>query len=74
MQHMSIETSFRRWRQQQGFTQEEAAEALGLSKSQVANLDAGWDRTRKKPIVPSLAIRSLMTAIAMDEIPQPWPE
>jgi transcriptional regulator with XRE-family HTH domain len=71
---MANETSFNRWRKQVGFTQEEAADALGLSKSQVANLDSGWDRTRKKPITPSLAIRCLMTNIAMDNKPTPWPE
>ena len=72
--HMPNQTSFRNWRDQVGFTQEEAAEALGLSKSQVANLDLGWDRTRKKPLTPSYPIRVLMTAIAMDSVPTAWPE
>ncbi len=71
---MGRETSFRRWRLQMGFTQDEAAEALGVSKSQIANWDAGKDRATGRPSVPGRAIRSLMTAVAMDEIPQPWPE
>lgn len=74
IQHMGTETSFRRWRRQQGFTQDEAAEALGVSKSQVANWDAGRDRATGKPSIPGMAVRSLMTAIAMDDIPQAWPE
>lgn len=71
---MAKQTSFRRWREQLGFTQDEAAEALGISRSQVANLDAGRDRATGKPALPGLALRTLMTAIAMDEVPQPWPE
>lgn len=74
MQHMGIETSFRRWRRQMGFTQDQAAEELSVSKSQVANWDAGKDRSSGRPAMPPVAIRRVMTAIAMDEIPQPWPE
>ncbi|ODT23979.1 MAG: hypothetical protein ABS54_10060 [Hyphomicrobium sp. SCN 65-11] len=71
---MARETSFRRWRKQVGFTQDEAADALGISKSQVANFDAGKDRASGRPATPPLAVRSLMTAIAMGQVPQPWPE
>lgn len=74
IRHMAKQTSFRRWRDQMGFTQDEAAEALGVSKSQVANWDAGRDRSNGKPAIPGMAIRSLMTSVAMDQIPQPWPE
>lgn len=73
---MGTETSFRRWRRQMEFTQEQAAEALGVSKSQVANWDAGVVRgkSRGERATPSLAIRCLMTNIAMDSKPTPWPE
>lgn len=71
---MSKETSFRRWRRQMNFTQDEAAAELGLSKSQVANFDAGVNRANGSPAVPSIAIRRLMTAIAMGQVPQAWPE
>lgn len=71
---MSKETAFRRWRTEVGFTQAEAADALGLSKSQVENLDAGVDRTRGRPSIPSLAVRHLMRAIAEGKQLKPWPE
>nr|WP_174263729.1 XRE family transcriptional regulator [Hyphomicrobium sp. CS1BSMeth3] len=57
-----------------GFTQEEAAEVLGLSTSQIVNLDAGVDRTRGRLSVPSLAVRHLMRAIAEGKQLDPWPE
>jgi transcriptional regulator with XRE-family HTH domain len=71
---MTQETSFHRWRKQQGLTQEEAAAALGVSKSQVANWDTGVNRSRGNPAAPPYAIRCLMTNIAMDSKPTPWPE
>lgn len=71
---MAEETSFSRWRKQQGFTQEDAAAALRVSRSQVANWDKGKDRATGKPVTPSYAIRCLMTNIAMDSKPTPWPE
>ncbi len=70
---MGKETAFRRWRTEMGFTQDEAAEALGLSKSQIINLDAGIDRTRGRASIPSLAVRHLMRAIAEGKLLEPWP-
>lgn len=70
---MSKETEFRRWRRQLGFTQAEAADALGLSKSQIENLDQGIDRTRGRPAIPSLAVRHLMREIADGLRIEPWP-
>lgn len=57
-----------------GFTHDQAAEALGLSQSQIRNLDAGIDRTRGRTSVPSLAVRHLMRAIAEGKQIEPWPE
>lgn len=68
------ETAFRRWRKQLGFTQDDAAHALGCSKSQVANWDAGQDRARGTPASPPLAVRVLMTALAQGQGITPWPE
>lgn len=71
---MAEETAFARWRRQVAITQEQAAEALGVSRSQVVNWEIGRDRATGKAVVPGLAVRSLMTAIAMGQAPQPWPE
>jgi transcriptional regulator with XRE-family HTH domain len=70
---MTDETEFRRWRRKVRLTQAQAAEQLGLSKSQVENLDAGHDRSRGRPSLPSLAVRHLMTAIAEGKQLKPWP-
>lgn len=67
-------TSFARWRRQVRLTQQEAADALGVSRSQIANWESGKDRASGRSIAPGLAIRSLMTAIAMGQVPQAWPE
>ena len=68
------ETAFKRWRTQLGLTQDEAASALGCSKSQVANWDAGKDRARGTPAVPPFAVRVLMTLQAQGQSITPWPE
>lgn len=67
-------TAFRQWRDRMGWTQEQAAEALGVTKSQVANWDAGVDRGSKRPSKPGLAVRSLMSVLIRGESVQPWPE
>jgi len=74
IQHMAKETSFRRWREQLGLTQDQAAEALEVSKSQVANWDAGKSRSRGVKAVPSTPIRAYMTALAMGYPLTPWPK
>lgn len=70
---MAKETSFKRWRRQVGYTQEQAAEALGLSRSMIINLDAGINRTNREPAVPTLAIRYVMRVIADGLDIEPWP-
>lgn len=67
-------TSFRRWRQQQNLTLEQAAAVLQLSRSQIANLDRGMSRTSGEPMVPGYALRILMRLIAQGKVPKPWPE
>lgn len=65
------ETAFRRWRKELGFTQAQAAEALGLSFDHVRHLDTG--ATRDKPPRPMPADRRTllaMAAIAADL--EPW--
>ena len=73
---MATQTAFRRWREQMGFTQDEAAEALGVTRSQVANWDAGKVRGRKRggPSTPPLSVRRVMTALDIGQLPEPWPE
>jgi DNA-binding transcriptional regulator YiaG len=68
------ETAFRRWRKQLKFTQDEAAQVLGCSKSQVANWDAGVDRSSGNPAIPPRSIRVLMTLQAQGQSITPWPE
>lgn len=59
-----------------GLTQDQAAERLHVSKSQVANWDAGKvrGRARGEKAVPPFSVRVLMTALAVDSVPTPWPE
>lgn len=74
MQLMAKETSFRRWREQMRFTQDQAAEALEVSKSQIANWDAGTSRSRGSKAIPSTPIRAYMTALALGYPLTPWPK
>ena len=66
-------TEFRRWRHVMGFTQEQAATALGLSVSHVKNWDAGEDRGRGTPAIPSLVVRYVMAELAKGTELEPWP-
>lgn len=68
------DTAFKRWRKQLGYTQEEAARALDCSRSQVANWDAGVERSRGTAAIPPKAIRVLMTLEAQGQSITPWPE
>jgi transcriptional regulator with XRE-family HTH domain len=68
------QTAFKRWRTELGYTQAEAAGALGVSHSQVANWDAGMDRASGNPAVPPKAIRILMQLEAEGQKVEPWPE
>lgn len=67
-------TAFRAWRDKMGMTQDGAASRLGVSKSQVANWDAGQDRATGRKSVPGLAIRKLMALLIRGEDVQAWPE
>lgn len=69
-----MSTGFKRWREQMAWTQDEAAQRLDVSKSQIANWDAGTNRGSGQPAVPPLATRKLMTALAMGSDFQAWPE
>jgi len=68
------ETAFKRWRTQLKLTQDEAAQRLGVSRSQVANWDAGVERTRGKEASPPKAVRVLMTLESQGVHISPWPE
>ncbi len=62
-----MSTQFKRWREAQGLTQEEAAERLGPVRGRtVQNWEAG---TRQ----PSGAVRMVMWAIAQGIELEPWP-
>lgn len=67
------ETAFKRWRKQLGLTQDEAARVLDVSRSQIANWDAGVERSRGKVAVPPKAVRVLMTLEAQGLHITPWP-
>lgn len=68
------ETTFKRWRDQMGYSQSQAAKALGISVSYVKDLDAGFSRTTKKPVNPRTDLRKLMTAVAeCGRQFEPWP-
>lgn len=68
------QTAFRDWREKMRLTQEAAADALGVSKSQIANWDAGKDRARGRRAVPGLAVRKLMALLIRGEDIKAWPE
>jgi predicted transcriptional regulator len=66
-------TSFKKWRTEvMNITQVKAAEILGLSVSQVKNLDSGVERGRKTLIEPSIPILKLMSAAAKGYQFEPW--
>ena len=67
-------TSFRQWREHMGWSQQEAADALGLSLSQVKNYDAGFDRGRNTPSIPPRQTRVLMKVLTQKTLVEPWPE
>lgn len=69
------ESAFKRWRKQLGWTQLQAAEALGVTVGYVKSCDAGISRTTKQPVKMSETLRMLMMAIAeRGEKITPWPE
>jgi predicted transcriptional regulator len=68
------ETAFKRWRKQLNLTQDEAARVLDVSRSQIANWDAGVERTRGKVAVPPRPVRVVMTLEAQGQHVTPWPE
>lgn len=57
-----------------GITQQDAADRLGVTKSQVANWDAGKDRSTGRTARPGLAVRKVMAMIVRGEDVQAWPE
>jgi DNA-binding XRE family transcriptional regulator len=71
---MVVETNFKRWRRQCGFTQERAARELDLSKSRIEHYDKGVSRSSKLPAAPSYAERITMAVIAQKVRLAPWPE
>jgi len=71
---MGKTTAFRDWRDKMGLTQDAAAAELGFSKSQIANWDAGRDRTTGVQSHPPLAVRRLMTVLIRGDSPVPWPK
>lgn len=71
----TAKTSFHEWRKEMGFTLDQAAAAVGASKSQVQNWDAGEDRGRPgRKSVPPRSTRILMRLLAGKVDVEPWPE
>ena len=69
-----VESEFRRWRSVVGYTQQKAADELGVSLSQIKNWDAGEDRGRPgTPSIPPLVVRFVMQEIAKGSKLEPWP-
>ena len=69
------DSAFKRWRKQLGWTQSQAADALGVTIGYVKSCDAGISRTTKQPVKMSETLRMLMTAIAeRGGKVDPWPE
>jgi len=67
-------TNFKRWREHMGFTQAQAADALGISADWVKRLDAGKRYDTGAPAVPDHATRIAMAALANHPGLKPWPE
>jgi DNA-binding transcriptional regulator YiaG len=67
-------TSFACWREQCGLTQEQAAEALGLSRRQVQAYEKGESHHTGDSRSPKKAVRVLMSVIAEKIDVKPWPE
>ncbi len=70
---MEQESEFRRWRRQMGYTQQQAAETLDVSLSQIKNWDTGEDRGRGTPSIPGLVVRYVMAELAKGTELKPWP-
>jgi hypothetical protein len=56
-----------------GYTQQQAGDVLDVSLSQVKNWDAGEDRGRGTPSMPSLVVRFVMQELAKGTKLEPWP-
>lgn len=61
---------FAAWRDAMGFSLSQAAEALGMSRSHVINLDGGVSRTTGETIEPTQVQRLAMAAVAKGL--KPW--
>jgi transcriptional regulator with XRE-family HTH domain len=68
------DTAFRAWRKKMGVTQDDAADLLGVSKSQVANWDSGRDRSSGQASRPGFAVRTVMALLIRGQQVQAWPE
>jgi len=55
---------FKNWRKQMGFTQQQAAEALGLSKATIENYDKGVRREDGRPVIIPRVVALACAAIA----------
>jgi hypothetical protein len=66
-------TPFKIWRTElMKITQGKAADILGLSVSQVKNLDSGTNRGRDVAAYPTKPILKLMNAATMGHQYEPW--
>ncbi len=54
---------FKAWRKEMGFTQPQAAEALGISRQSVENYERGSRREDERPVVIPKSIALACTAI-----------
>ncbi len=69
------ESAFKRWRKQMGYSQAQAAKALGVTPRYVKALDTGVSHNTGEPIKMSDTLRLLMAALAeRGSAIEPWPE
>jgi transcriptional regulator with XRE-family HTH domain len=63
---------FKNWRTAMGFTQDEAADVLGLSKATITNYESGRRREDGREVVIPLTV-ALACAALICEL-KPWPK
>lgn len=62
---------FKAWRRTMGFNQQEAADALGISKSSAINYESGKRREDGRPVVIPKIVALACSAVAHNL--GPWP-
>lgn len=61
---------FKEWRKALGFTQQEAADALGISRGAVENYERGHRREDRRPVEVPLSVAYSCDYVALQEAAQ----